>query len=117
MNQAWFQYKILPPRAAKDFSHARKIIRCSENILVIMPFVAGHFLSSLLIFDIIHSAFRAFTRRIATAARAIHRADVGRSVFRAGLLLCGGFPLGTCILGSAVFAATSGNHQREGENQ
>jgi hypothetical protein len=83
--------------------------------LMVMSFMAGHFAPGFFIFDIIHSAFRAFPGSIATAARAIHWADIGRGIFGAGLLLCRGFLLGTCALGSPVFAATGGNHQRKAE--
>lgn len=78
-----------------------------------MPLFAVAVAVALMVFvgNIIHAAFRAFAGLVATAASAVHGANISRSIFRSGLL--GGLFLRSAAMVVAMPAAAGG--QRKGE--
>ena len=81
--------------------------------VMIMPLFAMAVAVALMVFvgNIIHAAFRAFARLAATAASAVHGANISRSIFWPGLL--GGLFLRSAAVVLAMPAATGG--QRKGK--
>lgn len=50
-------------------------------VTMIMAFVAIRFVLEVFVYDIVHTTDRAFSGLVASAAFAMHRADIGRSIF------------------------------------